>query len=141
MILLPDVNVWIALTSDRHVHHTLARQWLQTTEQDRLVFCRISEMGFLRLLTNAHVMGNDVLSPLEAWRIYGEWRADGRVLFVPERIGFNEDWQRMGRQVSAGPNAWTDAYLAAFALHVGATIVTFDRRFLPLGSVSIHYLG
>ena len=24
---LPDVNVWIAIAADRHVHHDLARQW------------------------------------------------------------------------------------------------------------------
>jgi predicted nucleic acid-binding protein len=65
MIFLPDVNIWIALTSNRHVHHSLATEWLQGIENEQIAFCRISELSFLRLLTNAHVMGKDVLSPLK----------------------------------------------------------------------------
>jgi hypothetical protein len=72
-IFLPDVNIWIALTSNRHVHHSLATQWLQGIENNQIAFCRISELSFLCLLTNAHVMGKDVLSPVEAWLVYDEW--------------------------------------------------------------------
>jgi uncharacterized protein len=57
MIFLPDVNIWIALTSNRHVHHSEANEWLQGIEGDEIAFCRVSELGFLRLLTNAHVIG------------------------------------------------------------------------------------
>ena len=67
MIYLPDVNIWIALTSNRHVHHQLATEWLHGVGHDTVAFCRVSELGFLRLLTNAHVMGKDVLSPAQAW--------------------------------------------------------------------------
>jgi len=68
MIYLPDVNVWIALTSDQHVHHVAAKRWMQNLEADKLSFCRITELGFLRLLTNHHVMGRDALTPAQAWR-------------------------------------------------------------------------
>ena len=139
MIFLPDVNIWIALTSNLHVHHSLANEWLQAIESDRIAFCRISELGFLRLLTNAHVMGKDVVSPAEAWRVYDAWRSDDRVIFLPERAEFSE-WRQLGKQISGGPNAWTDAYLAAFALHAKATIVTLDGKFLPLGQVAIKAL-
>jgi uncharacterized protein len=140
MIFLPDVNIWIALTSNRHVHHSQANEWLQGVDSGQIAFCRISEMGFLRLLTNPHVMGKDVLSPREAWRVYDEWRADDRVIFLPERPEFSEEWRRLGEQIAGGPNVWTDAYLAAFALHANATIVTLDRKFLPLGGVAIKSL-
>jgi len=96
MIFLPDVNVWVALTSNRHVHHSLAIAWFENTGSDRFAFCRITELGFLRLLTNAHVMGKDVLSPVEAWRVYDEWRTDERVIFLPERRDFSEQWRRLG---------------------------------------------
>jgi predicted nucleic acid-binding protein len=43
-------------------------------------------------------------------------------------------------QVLGGPNAWTDAYLAAFALHANATVATLERKFIPLGEVSIRSL-
>jgi len=84
MIYLPDVNIWIALTSNRHVHHQIVTEWLQTVDQDKLAFCRVSELGFLRFRTNAHVLGKDVLSPAQAWRVYGEWRTDDRVVFLSE---------------------------------------------------------
>jgi hypothetical protein len=141
MIFLPDVNIWIALTSNRHVHHALANEWLQSIDSGQIAFCRISELGLLRLLTNAHVMGKDVVSPAEAWHVYGEWRTDDRVIFLPERAGFSEQWRQLGRQLSGGPNVWTDAYLAAFALHANATIITLDSKFLPLGQVAIKSLA
>jgi uncharacterized protein len=140
MIFLPDVNIWIALTSNRHVHHALVNEWLQGIESDQIAFCRISELGLLRLLTNTHVMGKDILSPAEAWLVYDEWRTDDRVIFLPERGEFSEDWRRLGGQIAGGPNVWTDAYLAAFALHANATVVTLDRNFIPLGKVSIKPL-
>ena len=140
MIFLPDVNVGVALTSNRHVHHSLAIAWLQNIDSDQIAFCRITELGFLRLLTNAHVMGKDVLSPAEAWRVYDEWRTDDRVIFLPEPTDFSEQWRRLGGQISGGPNVWTDAYLAAFAILANATVVTLDRKFLRLGNVAIKSL-
>lgn len=141
MIYLPDVNIWIALTSNRHVHHQIATEWLQGVEQDRVAFCRVSELGFLRLLTNAHVMGSDVLSPAQAWHVYDEWRTDDRVVFLHERADFSEQWRLFGEQIAGGPNVWTDAYLSAFALHSNATVVTLDRKFIPLGKLSIKALS
>jgi toxin-antitoxin system PIN domain toxin len=141
MTFLPDVNVWIALTSARHVHQPIADQWLKDLGDDRIAFCRISELGFLRLLTNAHVMGNDVLTPAEAWHVYDEWRADDRVVFLPERLDFSEEWRHLGQHLTGGPNVWTDGYLAAFARNANATIVTLDRSFVALGSVAIQLFG
>jgi toxin-antitoxin system PIN domain toxin len=86
MIFLPDVNVWIALTSDRHIHHPSARTWLESGDDLQLVFCRVTEMGFLRLLTNPHVMGDDVLDAEAAWSVYDTWRTDERVVFLPESL-------------------------------------------------------
>jgi predicted nucleic acid-binding protein len=74
-------------------------------------------------------MAEDVLSASEAWDVYDGWRADGRVIFLSELTDFSVHWSRMGREIHGGPNAWTDAYLGAFAMHVDATVVTFDRRF------------
>jgi uncharacterized protein len=134
MICLPDVNVWIALTSNRHIHNQVATAWLQGIEQDHVAFCRFS--GFLRLLTNVHVMGSDVLSPAQAWRVYDEWRADGRVIFLSERTSFSEQWRQLGNQISGTPNARTDAYLAKFAANSNATIVILDRTFPSLGKAA-----
>jgi toxin-antitoxin system PIN domain toxin len=140
MIFLPDVNVWIALTSDRHIHHPSARTWLESGDDLQLVFCRVTEMGFLRLLTNPHVMGDDVLDAEAAWSVYDTWRTDERVVFLPESLGFTARWRRASSRIPLNPNAWTDAYLAAFAGDVRAAVVTFDRRFRSLGQCEVQVL-
>ena len=141
MIYLPDVNIWIALTSDRHVHHQIATEWLDGLDHDTVAFCRVSELGFLRLRTNAHVMGKDVLSPAQAWDVYDEWRTDARVVFLTERADFSDRWRLLGRQIEGGSNVWTDAYLAVFAGDNNAAVVTLDRKFRPIGTAAIKCLA
>lgn len=141
MIYLSDVNVWIALTSDQHVHHIAAKRWIEKLEADKLAFCRITELGFLRLLTNRHVMGSSTLTPSQAWDIYDALRADPRVIFAPESSAFSGHWRETGNLISGGPNAWTDAYLAAFASCEQMTVATFDRRFKAINQCSILTLA
>jgi hypothetical protein len=140
MIYLPDVNVWVALASDQHIHHSPAKNWFQSRGREQIAFCRITELGFLRLLTNSRVMGNDVLNPARAWQVYDELRADPQIIFLPEQAGFDIAWKQIGTQIIGGPNAWTDAYLAAIAAHMNATVVTFDQRFRAFGSCTVHRL-
>ncbi len=45
-MLLPDVNVWLALTFDSHVHHPAARQWFDNLTNDACFFCRMTQQGF-----------------------------------------------------------------------------------------------
>lgn len=141
MIYLADVNVWAALTSDKHVHHLTAKNWLQGVGMEQIAFCRITQLGFLRILTNSHVMNDDVLDPIHAWQVYDELCADPQIIYLPEQAGFNEFWRRIGDQVVGGSNAWTDAYLGAFAEHADATVVTFDRRFKAVGNCDVLLLS
>jgi predicted nucleic acid-binding protein len=57
MTYLPDVNVWIALAAERHTLHRKARQWFRSLKDERLEFCRLTRLGFLRLLTNKRAAG------------------------------------------------------------------------------------
>jgi len=66
MTCLLDVNVWIALAVGFHRHHSIARQWEEQLSDESLAFCRITEMGLLRMLTNANVMDGVPLTPAEA---------------------------------------------------------------------------
>jgi len=84
MTYLPDVNVWIALAAERHTHHRVARRWIGNLPDEKLAFCRVTQLGFLRLLTNRHVMQEELMSPDEAWQAYGALRLDRRVGFAPE---------------------------------------------------------
>jgi predicted nucleic acid-binding protein len=53
IVSLPDVNIWIALAAEDHVHHVPARDWFAAQPAASVAFCRITQMGLLRLLTNS----------------------------------------------------------------------------------------
>lgn len=126
---MPDINVWIALASDRHVHHDPAKDWFETLESGAAAFCRITQMGFLRLITNRHVMGADVVTQKEAWPIYQKLARDQRVTFLNEPPKLGDEWRGLTQGASAATNTWTDAYLAAFASRRGLKVVSFDSGF------------
>ena len=53
MTYLADVNVWVALALAGHVHNAIAQQWFEEAETERILFCRTTQKGLLRLLTNS----------------------------------------------------------------------------------------
>jgi uncharacterized protein len=129
---LPDVNVWLALASRRHVHAEVCSGWLNDIDNGEVAFCRVTQMGFLRLLTHQSVMGNDVLSSRKAWGIYRTILADERVQFAPEPFEVEREWSKLTMHDRATPKIWSDAYLVAFACAAGMQIVTLDRGMLSL---------
>jgi toxin-antitoxin system PIN domain toxin len=138
-ICLIDINIWLALVAEGHEDHRAARAWFLSLGQREALFCRVSQMGFLRLLTQPAVMKNGVLSPEEAWKTYQVLRQDPRVAFVGEPIGLESAWIRLTRGATGAQN-WTDAYLAAFALGHRYTLVSFDRGFRRWKELSFQLL-
>lgn len=67
-MLLPDVNVWLALAFNAHLHHPLAKQWFDALSTDICFFCRLTQQGFLRLATNPSVFSSDALTLTDAWQ-------------------------------------------------------------------------
>ena len=112
MTYLADVNVWIALTNPAHQHRVVASEWLSESAPDPIVFCRTTQKGLLRLLTNRHVMGVNLLTAEGAWDVYDDLFKTGRVRFASEPSGLERAWREATRHPHAGPNFWTDAYLA-----------------------------
>jgi uncharacterized protein len=141
MTYLVDVNVWFALTYVAHVHHPVARSWFEDTGADEAALCRVTQSGLLRLLTNSRVMGADVLTAAKAWVTYDQLRSDVRVTFAVEPPRVENAWREATKHPHAGPNFWTDAYLAAFAESGDYTIVTFDRGFRRHRGVSVRLLA
>jgi toxin-antitoxin system PIN domain toxin len=141
--LFPDVNVWLALTHNRHVHHALAADWFQSLSDEPIFFCRFTQLGLLRLLTNQQVMGLDVMSQRAAWRANLRWYEDQRIEF--HREPESADFERLFQEFSAKPHPstklWADAYLAAFAKSAGLTIVTFDKTFLAMAGINAKLLS
>jgi toxin-antitoxin system PIN domain toxin len=128
MTYLPDVNLWIALAAERHALHRAARQWFGNLPDDRFAFCRLTQLGFLRLLTNKRVMQEEVMRPDQAWEAYRVLRLDRRIGYLAEPNELPEAWQAYTEGPLSSPNLWTDAYLCAFAHAARLTFVTFDAK-------------
>ncbi|HEX4412694.1 MAG TPA: TA system VapC family ribonuclease toxin [Lacipirellulaceae bacterium] len=126
-MLLPEVNVWLALTFDSHVHHPGAKHWFNALSTDVCLFCRLTQIGFLRLTTNSSVFGKDALTLDVAWQKYNLLLCDARVSYVDEPTGLKTFWRAHAQGRSFSPKVWTDAYLAAFAQAANLEVVSFDR--------------
>ena len=126
--LFPDVNVWLALAHEIHPHHTSAERWEKTLSHDAvLCFCRFTQVGLLRLLTNASAMRGDVLTQAEAWAAYDAFTEISGAQLVGEPHGIDSLFRRLTDREEVSTKQWADAYLAAFAQAAGLTLVTFDR--------------
>jgi len=133
---LVDVNVWLALVYDLHVHHDTVRQWFETLETGGALFCRTTQLGLLRLLTNPRVMGQDVLSQRAAWQVYDRTAQDARVAFLSEPARVEPEFRRLTQSSHPATNVWSDAYLAAVAATAGLSVATLDRAFASLPGVA-----
>lgn len=140
--LFPDVNVWLALTHDRHAHHSAARSWLESERNPQLFFCRFTQLGLLRLLTNEQVMAEDVMSQRKAWQTYHRWLDDGRIALhqEPGSAEFEALFEDLSTRSHPATKLWADAYLAAFAKASGLTLVTFDHALERCKRVSVRIL-
>ena len=126
---LLDANVWLALAAEAHAHHRRAKAYWQNEAAPVAAFCRLTQLAFLRHLTNKAIMGEQVLTPLSAWNKRAEFLALPEVRFLPEPLGLDEQFGKLCRLGPTSPNLWTDAYLASFARCAGLRLVTFDRGF------------
>jgi len=126
--VFPDINVWLAMASSAHVHHLQAKVWYESLRDDEdLIFCRITQLGLLRLLTTAGVMGNRVKTQRQAWEIYDEFLFAGNARLMPEPRLLDERFRQAANLNLASPKDWADSYLAAFSREAAVTLVTFDK--------------
>lgn len=130
MTYLPDVNVWVALAIPNHTHNKAALEWLDELDKSaNFAFCRVTQQGFLRLLTNEKALGQDAKRPEEAWEHYESWSDALDARLAPEPQDLEEGWRAATKKGKPGRDFWTDTYLAAFAKVADYTIVSFDQGF------------
>ncbi len=127
-LLLPDVNVWVALHHQIHEHHGAALEWFEALDAESvLVFCRQTQIGLFRLLTTEAVMGDEALTQRRCWTLYRQWIAGDKAKLLSEPAGLSQAFEQRTTTDQASPKAWMDAYLAAFASTGNFTLVTLDR--------------
>jgi toxin-antitoxin system PIN domain toxin len=126
-VILADVGVWLAATWGRHARHRIARQWFEE-QSDDLILCRVTQMSVLRLISNPVVMGEDVVTRSEAWRIIDHFWSDSRVLWAEEPDHLEAVFRAISAQYGNSHKLWTDDYLAAFAQASGASLATLDTK-------------
>ena len=122
---LLDANVWVAASWGGHSKHHIVRDWLDG-QLDELAWCRVTQMAFLRLVSNPAVAGSDSRTRREAWDSFHAFAEDPRVRFLAEPDGLLPLWLSMSKREDRRHQLWTDDYLAAFTQAAGATFVTFD---------------
>jgi uncharacterized protein len=127
---LCDSNVFVALTVRQHPAHETTREWLQSlVTGDTLGLCRMSEMSFLRLLTQKIAESYKPLKNEEAIEKLSQWKKLTFVEVCAEPGDIEADWLRIAGIGQPAPKRWMDAYLATFAIRSGMRLVTLDADF------------
>jgi toxin-antitoxin system PIN domain toxin len=129
----PDINVWLALAAPEHIHAAVARRWWEE-ESGNIAFSRFTQLGFLRLMTNAEVMDGKPLSMAAAWRVYDRLYDDERVMFVSEPPEVEKQFRDRTSAQAASPKMWADAWLLAVAQAADGILVTFDQALASRGA-------
>jgi predicted nucleic acid-binding protein len=133
---LLDVNVLIALLSEDHIHHQMAKKWFATPALQWAI-SPFSEAGLLRYMTRPATGGYSVeqittmLAKFAQLPGYSYQTVDA-------------DWRTLTRPFAKqvfGHNQITDAYLLGIAIREGLVLVTFDKAIIHMaGEYSQHVL-
>ena len=122
------MNVWLALAHEIHTQHVTASLWEQALPGDTvLCFCRFTQLGLLRLLTNTRAMRDDVLTQAQAWGVFDTFTQVSAAKLIEEPHGIDPLFRRLTDRDEASTKQWADGYLAAFAEAANVTMVTFDQ--------------
>jgi len=117
---LLDVNVVVALLIAAHEHHEKTEAWIETLgEQDEVLLCPWTEMGFIRVALAAHYLSDistarRILMGFKAARaLVGFVNDDRRSQHLPS-------WVKTHAQIG-------DGHLFSIAVSSGANLVTWDQ--------------
>ena len=126
---LPDLNVWLALAATHHPHHAQALTYWEKQASGRVLFCTVTALGLVRLLSQPKLMGASVLGSAEASDLLQAFRRQpGVAMAAPE----HDSWDLFHALLSSAElpaRLHTDAYLAALVIANGWRLVSFDRDF------------
>ncbi len=137
---LPDANSWLALAWSAHVAHPAAKSWWEADARRRIIFCRITGMALLRLLTNRAILGDEAKTQAGAWHVDEMLRRSPGVEFLGEAPGFNQHCRTISSRAVAATQRRSDDYLAAFARAHDLRVVTFDAGFRSYPDLALELI-
>lgn len=127
-LIFPDLNVWLSLSLRAHSHHARAWSWYQSLRnEEELAFCRMTQLGLLRLLTTEGAAGKETLTQTGAWAVYDRWVNKGGATYLEEPFGIETEFRFYAQRPTPSPKEWGDSYLVAFAAAASLPLVTFDK--------------
>lgn len=135
---LLDVNVLLALAWPNHQHHAVARDWFGHHARDGWATCALTQLGFVRLSSNAAYTplavtprdAADLLQRLVAHRAHRYWK------LLPE-----VDPAMFAHAL--GHQQIQDCYLVCVAEKNRGRLATFDRRVVvhAKSADNVHVIG
>jgi len=135
---LPDINVWVSLVHEAHPHHAISREWIEKVlPKEPVYFCRITQLGMLRVLSGVWAKGVEPLTQVEAWEQYDLFMGDPRITIIDEPPGLERLFRRISSRNEITPKLWTDDYLMAFAEEANLRLITFDQALAARAPSSI----
>lgn len=112
---LLDVNVLIAGVVTTHPQHTQAAAWVAGKS---ISLCPLSELGFLRIMTNPRALG---FTMTDARKLLEDFTAQNKAARIPDDLkALNSHPQNSGEV--------TDHYLADLAQKHGMKLATLDAQ-------------
>jgi uncharacterized protein len=122
MIYLLDVNALIALGFMNHEFHTRVARWIGSTRSPELASSSITELGFVRVLSQAPAYGLTV-AHARSLLLRLKQAPSYPLRFLPD----DQDISHLPSWVKA-PKQITDGHLSKLAGSRGAVLATLDEN-------------
>lgn len=134
-MLVVDTNVLIYATNEDAKQHAASRAWLleelgHGTEVVGMPW--VTLLGFIRVTTHPRILTTP-LSAQEAMSVVSGWLDHPRVVTPEPSPRHSSLLAGLLTDAGTAGNLTNDAHLAALALELDATMVSFDRDFARFG--------
>ena len=135
---LVDANVLLYAVNTASPQHRAAKAWLDDalSGDARVGLPWLSLLAFVRIATHPTVFP-EALTTLQALDVVHAWCSRPNVVHPEPSRSFTATFTHALTTGGAPGNLVNDAYLAALAIELGATVVTFDRDFARFSSVTM----
>ncbi len=123
-----DVNVFVALLAENHIHHQLVTEWFNASPSLQWAICPFTEAGFLR---NATAPRPGQITMSEATAVLARMAEHPGYHYLPISAEWHTLCSPFFRRLY-GTKQVTDAYLLGLAVSEGLTLVTLDKAVVHL---------